>query len=143
VQNKLWFIYTRTTFAGTGLFIYLFGNIGIWTQCLTLTHQAFLLLEPLHQPWKIFLRTVLSAIRRESSHGIWWISSIFFEGWGWDKVSLCHPGCPWTHDPPASASQMLGLQYEPSCLTHHRIWKNVTIRNGRRWGRPHWHQKFF
>jgi hypothetical protein len=125
------------------LFIYLFGNIGIWTQCLTLTHQAFLLLEPLHQPWKIFLRTVLSAIRRESSHGIWWISSIFFEGWGWDKVSLCHPGCPWTHDPPASASQMLGLQYEPSCLTHHRIWKNVTIRNGRRWGRPHWHQKFF
>jgi hypothetical protein len=29
VQNKLWFIYTRTTFAGTGLFIYLFGNIGI------------------------------------------------------------------------------------------------------------------
>jgi hypothetical protein len=51
VQNKLWFIYTRTTFAGTGLFIYLFGNIGIWTQCLTLTHQAFLLLEPLHRPY--------------------------------------------------------------------------------------------
>jgi hypothetical protein len=44
-------------------------------------------------------------------------------GWGWwfqDRVSLCSPGCPGTHsvdqvglqlrNPPASASQVLGLK---------------------------------
>jgi hypothetical protein len=27
----------------------------------------------------------------------------------WDWVSLCSPGLPWTHGPPGSASQILGL----------------------------------
>jgi hypothetical protein len=28
----------------------------------------------------------------------------------WDRVLLCSPGCPQTHNPPASASQVQGLQ---------------------------------
>jgi hypothetical protein len=32
----------------------------------------------------------------------------------WDRILLCRPDWPWSHDPPASTSWLLGLQV---CLT--------------------------
>jgi hypothetical protein len=34
--------------------------------------------------------------------------------WFWDTFSLYSPGCPWTPNPPASASQVLGLHVYPT-----------------------------
>jgi hypothetical protein len=49
-----------------------------------------------------------------------------------DRVSLCNPGCPGTHfvdqaglelrNPPASASQVLGLK----CGVHHHTWLKIS-----------------
>jgi hypothetical protein len=33
----------------------------------------------------------------------------------WDRVLLCSPGWPQTHDPPASVSQVLGLEVWSPC----------------------------
>jgi hypothetical protein len=49
----------------------------------------------------------------------------------WDRVLINSPVCPWTHDPPASISQILGLQVSSTTPTHHlflllgvEIWKD-------------------
>jgi hypothetical protein len=55
----------------------------------------------------------------------WNFLGILGEGWVWDRVSLCSPGCPGTHSVdqaglklrnlPASASQVLGLKVCHHC----------------------------
>jgi hypothetical protein len=66
---------------------------------------------------------------REFSFYFYFIFYFLFFIFGfWDRVSLCGPGCPGTHsvdqiglklrNPPASASQVLGLK---SCTTNAQL----------------------
>jgi hypothetical protein len=48
----------------------------------------------------------------------------------WDRVSLCSLGWPRTQDPPASTSQMLGLQAHPT--TPAINWQHVQLSYGYR-----------
>jgi hypothetical protein len=38
---------------------------------------------------------------------------VHFFGFFWDKVLLCSPGWPYTHDPPVSASYVAGMTSVP------------------------------
>jgi hypothetical protein len=47
----------------------------------------------------------------------------------WHRISLCNPGWPQTHDPPTSASGVLGLQMSTTILGYILIFKIPQFKN--------------